>query len=143
MITVAIAGRDSGRTMCQNLRNAEAPSTADASKYSRGIETMPAMKITVARPTPFHTSTSATESNAKLGSTSQAGPSMPTRPSDRLMSPSKGCMRTVKVMPTPMVLTRTGNKATERRNPLAMIWEVSSTASSIPRTTLSPQVTTA
>ena len=52
MITVVIAGLDSGRTMCQNLRNADAPSTAEASKYSRGMETIPAMKITVARPTP-------------------------------------------------------------------------------------------
>ena len=143
MITVVIAGLDSGRTMCQNLRNAEAPSTAEASKYSRGIETIPAMKITVARPTPFHTSTRATDSRANLGSTSQAGPSMPIKPSDSLMRPADGSMRTVKVRPTPMVLTSTGKKATERRNPLAMICEVSGWASRIPSTTLSPQVTTA
>ena len=62
----------------QNRWNAEAPSTAEASKYSRGIETIPAMKITVASPTPFQTSTRATESSANLGSTSQAGPLMPT-----------------------------------------------------------------
>ena len=52
-------------------------------------------------------------------------------------------MRTVKVRPTPIVLTSTGKKTTERRNPLAMICEVSSCASRIPSTTLSPQVTTA
>jgi hypothetical protein len=143
MITVVIAGRDSGRMIFQNRWTAVAPSTEDASKYSRGIETIPAMKITVASPTPFQTSTSATDSRANLGSTSQAGPLMPMRARDLLMTPADGSMRTWKVRPTPMVLTRTGKKTTERRYPRPMIGEVSSSANSIPKTTLSTKVTTA
>ena len=143
MITVVVAGLDSGRMMRQNRWTAEAPSVAAASKYSRGIETIPAMKITVASPTPFQTSTRATDSRANLGSTSQAGPLMPIAARDLLMRPADGSMRTWKVRPTPMVLTRTGKKTTERRNPLAIIGEVSSSANAMPRTTLSPQVTTA
>src|SRR5215211_7180997 len=82
MITVVVAGLDSGRMTRQNRWTAEAPSVAAASKYSRGIETIPAMKITVASPTPFQTSTRATDSSAYLGSTSQAGPWMPIAASD-------------------------------------------------------------
>jgi len=47
------------------------------------------------------------------------------------------------VTPTPIVETSTGKKITERRNPRAMICEVSTTAKSMPRTTLRPLVTTA
>ena len=52
-------------------------------------------------------------------------------------------MNTWKVMPTPMVLTSTGKNTTQRRNPRATIWEVSSTASSSPRTTFEAEVSTA
>ena len=40
---MTVAGRASGRTMCRKLANELAPSTLAASKYSCGIETMPAM----------------------------------------------------------------------------------------------------
>ena len=105
--------------MWRKVVSDEAPSTRAASKYSRGIETIPAMKMTVASPTPFHTSTSATESSAYLGSTSQAGPSIPTRARLSLITPRSGCIRTVKVSPTPIVLTSTGKKTTDRMNAAA------------------------
>jgi hypothetical protein len=43
MMTVAVAGRDSGRMMCRKLANLPAPSTLAASKYSCGMDTIPAM----------------------------------------------------------------------------------------------------
>ena len=58
------------------------------------------------------------------------------------MSPCSGFIRTVKAIPTPIVLTRTGKNTTERRKPRAASCEVRNTASSIPSTTLSPDVTT-
>ena len=45
------------------------------------------MKMTVARPTPCHTSTNATESSAHCGSTSQAGPAIPTTSRAWLIAP--------------------------------------------------------
>ena len=57
-----------------------------------------------------------------------------------LMTPFVGCMSTWNVRPTPIVLTRTGKKATERMKPRPMIGPVSRTASAIPRITLSPEV---
>ena len=42
-MTVAVAGRTSGRVMCRKFFQAPAPSTFAASKYSCGIATMPAM----------------------------------------------------------------------------------------------------
>ena len=59
------------------------------------------------------------------------------------MAPCVGCISTWKAMPTPTVLTSTGKNATERRKVRPMIGPVSSRASAMPRTTLSPQVTTA
>jgi hypothetical protein len=71
--------------------------------------------MTVASPTPFHTSTRAMENNARLGLVNQPGPSMPTTASALLIRPFSGFIKTVKVSPTPMVLTNTGKKTTERR----------------------------
>ena len=59
------------------------------------------------------------------------------------MAPCVGCMSTWKVMPTPTVLTSTGKNATERRKVRPTMGPVSSRARAIPRTTLSPEVTTA
>ena len=116
MITVVIAGLDSGRTMCQTLRNAEAPSTAEASKYSRGIETIPAMKITVASPHPSRRPPAPPK--AVRSWDPRARPAVDAdQLSDLLIMPADGSMRTVKVRPTPIVLTSTGKKTTERRNP--------------------------
>ena len=68
---------------------------------------------------------------------------MPTTPSAWLITPSVGCMSTWNVRPMPIVLTRTGKKATERMKPRPMIGPVRRTASAIPRTTFSPEVTAA
>ncbi len=127
----------------RNRWKALAPSTLAASKYSFGIETMPAMKIRVASPTPFQTSTIATDSSAVFGSTSQAGPWMPMVARTWLTSPLVGFSSTWKVIPTPMVLTRTGKKLTERRKPRPISWEVRSRASSRPTMTFTPEVTVA
>src|SRR4029453_5968769 len=110
-----------------------APSTAAASEYLAG------MKMTVASPTPFHTSTRGMEKIARLGLVSQPM----SLPSIWLISPRSGFIKTVKVSPTPTALTRTGKKMTERRYPRAMIFDISSRASAMPMTTLSPEVTTA
>ncbi len=48
---------------------------------------MPAMKISVAMPTPFQTSTAATLQSASAGSVSQPGVGRPTAPSALLMIP--------------------------------------------------------
>ncbi len=72
------------------------------------------MKMTSAMPTPFQTSTRATDSRAMFGSVSHCGPSIPTTSSDRLIRPVDGCISTANVMPTATVLTRTGKKMTER-----------------------------
>src|SRR5919106_4772435 len=98
--------------------------------------------MTVASPTPFHTSTNATDSSAYEGSVSQPGPSIPNTASVSLITPPNGSISTWKVIPMPIVLTSTGKNTTERRKPRAMICEVSSTPSSSPSTTLSPDVTT-
>src|SRR5690606_29091836 len=72
----------------------------------------------------------------------------PPRPRDpdggeRLVDrPPNGSISTWKVIPTPIGLTSTGKNTTERRNPRAMICEVSSTPNSSPSTTLRPEVTT-
>ena len=80
-ITVKVALRLSGTMTCRNLAHAP-PSSSTASMYSSGMDRMPAMKMTSAMPTPFQTSTNATESSAKLGSVSHDGPSIPTTSSD-------------------------------------------------------------
>ena len=72
------------------------------------------MKMTSAIPTPFHTSTSATERSARSGSPSHCGPSMPICSSAMLIRPSDGCSSTAKVMPTATVLTSTGKKMIDR-----------------------------
>ena len=59
------------------------------------------------------------------------------------MRPMSGCISTVNVRPTPIVLTRTGKKTAERMNDRPMTLDVSRTASSMPRTTFVPDVTTA
>ena len=59
------------------------------------------------------------------------------------MRPWSGSISTVNVMPTPIVLTRTGKKTTDRMNALPITLEVSSTASNIPSTTFRPDVVTA
>ena len=59
------------------------------------------------------------------------------------MRPTSGSISTVKVRPTPIVLTSTGKKTAERMNARPITLEVSSTASSIPRTTFMPEVVTA
>ena len=113
-ITVKVAFRLSGRMTCRNLTQAP-PSSRAASKYSSGIERIPAMKMTRAMPTPFQTSTMATDRSAMLGLDSHCGPSIPTTSSERLTSPVDGCISTANVMPTATVLTRTGKKIDERR----------------------------
>ena len=57
------------------------------------------------------------------------------------MSPTSGSSSTVNMMPTPIVLTSTGKKTTDRMNALPMTLDVNRTASSIPRTTFMPEVT--
>ena len=59
------------------------------------------------------------------------------------MSPSVGFISTENVIPTPTTETSTGKNTTLRRYPRPMICEVSSTPSSIPRTTFAPEVSTA
>ncbi len=71
--------------------------------------------MTVASPTPFQTSTSATESRAMDGSVSHPGPVRPKAPITSLMTPLVGFISAVKVMPTPTVLTSTGKNTTDRR----------------------------
>src|ERR1051325_9523124 len=88
-------------------------------------------------------STSATENSASLGLVSQPGPWIPTAPSASLIRPVSGFISTVNVSPTPIVETSTGKNTTERSQPRATSCEVSSTASSIPSTTLAPDVITA
>ena len=78
---------------------------------------MPAMKITIASPTPFQTSTRATDSRAICGSVSHFGPVRPTSPIAALMRPFVGCIITLKVMPTATMLTSTGKKTIERSVP--------------------------
>ena len=73
---------------------------------------MPAMKMSVASPTPLQTSTTATENSASDGSVSQPGPGCRRRARVWLMTPSNGSIRTLNVMPTPIVLTSTGKKMT-------------------------------
>ena len=105
---------------------------------------MPAMKITIARPTPFQTSTRATDSTAICGSVSHFRPGdRPTRPIVEFMSPSVGCISSLNVMPTATVLTSTGKNTIDRRVPLSLMRDVTRTPSAVPRTTLSPLVTTA
>ena len=70
------------------------------------------MKMTVASPTPFQTSTRAMEKMARLGLVSQP---MSAPPSSWLISPRSGFIKTVKVSPMPTALTSTGKKMTERR----------------------------
>ncbi len=43
MTTVTVAGLHNGSRTCQKAANRPAPSTVAASKYSRGIDTIPAM----------------------------------------------------------------------------------------------------
>ena len=57
--------------------------------------------------------------------------------------PLVGSSKTWKVMPTPIVLTSTGKKLTDRRKPRPMIWEVSSRANNRPKMTFKPEVTVA
>ena len=51
---------------CRNRTHAP-PSRRAASKYSSGIDRIPAMKMTSAIPTPFQTSTKATDRSAMPG----------------------------------------------------------------------------
>ena len=105
---------------------------------------MPAMKITIASPTPFQTSTRATDSRAICGSVNHFGPVRPTSPIAALMSPFVGCIITLKVMPTATKLTSTGKNTIERTVPFRpRCRDVTSSASAIPSTTFRPEVTTA
>jgi hypothetical protein len=99
--------------------------------------------MTVARPTPFQTSTTATEIRAVWASPSQSDEVMPNRLSTLLTSPVSGWSRTLNVIPTATVLTSTGKNTTERRNPRDRRRAVSRTARSMPRTTLALLVRTA
>ena len=73
---------------------------------------------------------------------SQPGPVMPTTARTLLISRRTGSIKILKVMPMPIVDTRTGKNTTERRYPRAMICEVSRMPSASPSTTLLPEVTT-
>src|SRR5258707_13963402 len=90
-ITVKDALRLKGKITCRNATQVP-PSSLAASKYSTGIDKMPAMNITIAKPIPFHTSTSATENNASLGFPNQSGVGSPIEPRVVLMSPIDGCI---------------------------------------------------
>ena len=68
---------------------------------------------------------------------------MPTIARDRLIRPSEGCISTANVIPTATVLMSTGKKMIDRSAERMWILDVSSVASSSPRMTLSPLVTTA
>src|SRR5262245_30537318 len=70
--TIAI-GSWSGRLTYQNFFSPVAPSTAAASSTSRGIDAMPAMKITVANGRIRHECTAMIESFARVGSPTQFG----------------------------------------------------------------------
>ena len=86
------------------------------------------MKITIASPTPFQTSTRATDSRAICGSVSHFGPVMPMTSMVVLIRPLVGCIITLNVMPTATVLTSTGKNTIERIVPLSLIRDVTSTA---------------
>ena len=58
-MTVAVAPRESGIVIVRKVFQGPAPSILAASKYSCGMATMPAMKMSVAMPTPFQMSTAA------------------------------------------------------------------------------------
>ena len=60
-----------------------------------------------------------------------------------LIRPSDGCIKTLKVIPTATVLTSTGKNTIDRSGVLSLILDVNKTASSSPKTTLRPLVTTA
>jgi len=101
------------------------------------------MKMTMAIPMPFHTSTMATDRSAMSGSVSHPGPSTPIASRATLIRPREGCMSTANVIPTATVLTRTGKKMIPRSSVLSRMLEVRSVASSRPMTTLRPLVTNA
>ena len=141
-MTAKVALRDSGTVTWRNFAQAP-PSSLTASLYSSGIDRMPAMKMTSAMPTPFQTSTNATDSSAIDGSVSHCGPWMPTTEIAWLMRPLEGCISTANVMPTATVLTSAGKKMTERSRLRARMRDVSSAASGRPMATFRPLVTTA
>ena len=114
-MTVAVARRTSGRVMLRKIDQAPAPSIRAASKYSFGIATMPAMKISVAMPTPFQMSTPATVSRARFGSVYQPGSGRSKKPRMAFTMPWNGSSSALKVRPTPIVETSTGKKITARR----------------------------
>lgn len=96
--------------------------------------------MSVASPTPFQTSTSATEKSAHCGSVSQPGPARPIVARPWLIRPSNGSSSTLKVMPMPIVDTSTGKNTTLRRKPRPMICELSSTPRAMPSTIFRPEV---
>ena len=99
---------------------------------------MPAMKITIASPTPFQTSTRATDSRAICGSVSHFGPVKPMTSIVRLIRPLVGCIITLNVMPTATKLTSTGKNTIERIVPLSLIRDVTSIAERHPEDDLQP-----
>ena len=80
---------------------------------------MPAMKITIASPTPFHTSTRATDSRAICGSVSHFGPLRPTTSMRRLIRPFGRVHQHLECDADRDVLTSTGKKTIERIVPLS------------------------
>ena len=77
------------------------------------------------------------------GLLSHAGPSIPTIAKVRLIRPSEGCINTANVIPTATALMSTGKKMIERSAERMWILDVRSVASSRPRMTFEPLVTTA
>ena len=71
---------------------------------------MPAMKMSVAMPTPFQMSTPATVSSAMLGSVYQPGSGRLKKPRTVFTMPWNGSSRALKVKPTPIVDTSTGEE---------------------------------
>ena len=99
--------------------------------------------MTVATPTPFHTSVMITEYSAMERSPSQLIPPIPRNPNTSLKSPFEGCISALKIIPTATVLIRLGKKMMDRTRFFVRILEVRMTANKSPMTTFSTHVAAA
>ena len=133
-ITVNVAFRLSGRMTCRNRDPGRRRRAATASKYSSGIDRMPAMKITIAMPDALPDVDERDRQQRDVaGRPASPGRRCRPAPSAVLISPVDGCISTAKVMPTATVLTSTGKKTIDaQQRPAAGCCEVSSTASGRP-----------
>src|SRR5664280_1441268 len=107
------------------------------------MDWIPAIYITVAMPTPFHTSVPITENKARCVFPSQSTAGICINSRALLISPFEGCISAENVMPTAIVLTRFGKKTTDRKIFFVMILLVRNTAIKNANITFKPQVRTA